>query len=365
MSLVKNLLSQKKWTVNELEYLLTMKDSGDILNLYQKAYEVKKRYIGQRVSLRALIEFSNSCQKNCYYCGIRQENHLSRYTMKREEIVDCLLESYQQGYGSAVLQSGERQDSFFINLVGDVLCDLREATEGKMGVTLSTGEQSEEVYQMWREKGAHRYLLRMETSNRELFKKIHPENDSFTERLKSLTTLKKLNYQTGTGVMIGLPWQSAFDLANDLLFFQEQDIDMVGMGPYLAHHETPLAELGRGFIPDKQDSYYLTLKMMALLRIIMPTINIASPTALESINTEGRIEAISVGANVIMLNITPTQYRQSYQLYPKKSLTSLAPLSLRKAIQKKLDPLGEKLILGERGDALHYTEGINKKEGLR
>ena len=192
-------------------------------------------------------------------------------------------------------------------------------SNGELGITLSCGEQSNETYRRWFESGAHRYLLRIESSTPELYAKIHPQNElhSFDKRLKSLQLLKEIGYQVGTGVMIGLPFQTMENLADDLLFLKQIDVDMVGMGPYIEHEDNPLYEF-RHLLKTKQERFDLALKMVAALRLLMPDINIAAATALQAIDPAGREKALAIGANVIMPNLTPCDFRKEYQLYEDK-----------------------------------------------
>lgn len=272
---------------------MQLKEAGDIQILLTKAYQTKEKVVGKTAYFRGLIEFSNICTKNCYYCGIRKGNkQVSRYTLTEEEILDSARFAFEQRYGSVVLQSGEREDTAFVALVNRLLHGIKEMSAGKLGITLSTGEQSEDVYRSFYENGAHRYLLRIETSNPEHYRRLHPSDHSYERRLACLRTLKKLRFQVGTGVMIGLPFQTTEDLAHDLLFFRAIDVDMVGMGPYIEHTETPLIQYRNTLLP-QQTRFEMSLKMIAILRLLMPDINIASTTALQTIDPAGRERGFS------------------------------------------------------------------------
>lgn len=237
---------------------------------------------------------------------------------------------------------------------------IKRLSDDKLGITLSCGEQTRETYLRWFESGAHRYLLRIEASNHELFFKIHPQNEmhSYDRRIEALRDLKEAGYQVGTGVMIGLPFQTIEDLANDLFFFRELDIDMCGMGPYLEHEKTPLFKY-KYLLLSKQERLELSLKMIACLRLLMPDINIAASTALQAIATFGREKALTTGANVIMPNITPFAYRKQYRLYDNKpgvdEDTGLNVISLKSRIEKS----GSKLGYNEWGDSVHF---FNRKK---
>jgi biotin synthase len=247
----------------DLKDILSIKDPADLTVLFDKAYEVKQKLVGNKAFYRGLIEFSNICEKDCYYCGIRRSNkNVDRYMMKEEEIVEGAKWAYENNYGSIVLQSGEREDSFFINFITNVLKKIKEVSDGKLGITISLGEQSREVYKEWFEAGAHRYLLRIETSNPELYKQLHPENHDYGKRRKCLDLLRETGYQVGTGVMIGLPGQTVDDLVNDLFFFRDNDIDMIGMGPYIVHKDTPAADSIEDFESIKCEKYLMGLKII-------------------------------------------------------------------------------------------------------
>ncbi|HAH25998.1 MAG TPA: [FeFe] hydrogenase H-cluster radical SAM maturase HydE, partial [Prolixibacteraceae bacterium] len=217
--------------------LLSITDQGEQDDLIRKAYSIKELTIGTNVYLRGLIEFSNRCQKNCFYCGIRSENHkVTRYSLTDEEIIQVVELAKMNQLTGIVLQSGEKQNPDFTNRIANLIFKIKKATSAEFRITLSLGEQSLETYQDWFNAGAQRYLLRIETSNEELYKKIHPDNElhNYNTRLHCLETIQKVGYQTGTGVMIGLPFQTIEDLANDLLLIRQMNIDMVGMGPYLS-----------------------------------------------------------------------------------------------------------------------------------
>ncbi len=285
--------------------------------LLKRARETKIRTVGNKVYFRGLIEFSNICSKDCLYCGIRKGNEkVLRYEARDEEILDACRFALENRFGSVVLQSGELSSPAFVKRVDGLLKKIKQLSDNKLGITLSCGEQSLETYKRWFESGAHRYLLRIESSNPDLYYKIHPrnENHSYERRLECLDFLKEAGYQMGTGVMIGLPFQTFDDLADDLLFLKKIDIDMCGMGPYIEHADTPLYEL-RHLLMTKQERFDLALNMIAVLRLLMPDINIAAATALQAIDPAGREKALAVGANIIMPNLTPCEYREEYQLY--------------------------------------------------
>jgi biotin synthase len=331
----------------------------ELEELYQRALDVKLQEVGPKVYLRGLIEISNICRKNCFYCGIRAHNAISRYELSEKEVLNAAQFAYEQGYGSIVLQAGERQDEEYIEKVDNLIKRIRIATSCELGLTLSLGEQSLATYQKWFNSGAHRYLLRIETTNRGLYEKLHPAGHDFSERQACLQHLKDIGYQVGTGVMIGLPGQSLEDLAQDVWFYRQQDIDMIGMGPYLPHHQTPLTETSAAV--DSGQNFEWTLKMIALSRILLRDVNIAATTALQTIHPQGREWGIKVGANVIMPNVTPMQYRQDYQLYDNKPCLKDDAALCADCLAQRMDQLSVPIGYHEWGDAPHFHNRIQTK----
>ena len=324
--------------------------------LYSEAYKVKKKTVGESVYLRGLVEISNICRKNCLYCGIRRDNlNTGRYELTSEEVLEAAAFAADQGYGSMVIQGGERTDSKFIDKITSLLVEIKR--RWPLGITLSLGEQTEEVYREWFEAGAHRYLLRIESSTRELYEKIHPVDavHSYETRVQALRDLRKCGYQVGTGVMIGLPFQTAANLADDLLFFKEMDIDMCGMGPYLEHSETPLYAC-RHLIPDLERRLDLSLRMVALLRLLMPDINIAATTAMQAIVPDGRERAIMAGANVLMPNLTLSDVREEYQIYQNKPGVGEDAAISSSRTEQRLREMKIPIGYGQWGDSIHYRK---------
>ena len=324
--------------------------------LYSEAYKVKKKTVGESVYLRGLVEISNICRKNCLYCGIRRDNlNTGRYELTSEEVLEAAAFAADQGYGSMVIQGGERTDSKFIDKITSLLVEIKR--RWPLGITLSLGEQTEDVYREWFEAGAHRYLLRIESSTRELYEKIHPVDavHSYETRVQALRDLRKCGYQVGTGVMIGLPFQTAANLADDLLFFKEMDIDMCGMGPYLVHSETPLYAC-RHLIPDLERRLDLSLRMVALLRLLMPDINIAATTAMQAIAPDGRERAILAGANVLMPNLTLSEVREDYQIYQNKPGVGEDAAISSSRTEQRLREMKIPIGYGQWGDSIHYRK---------
>ena len=316
--------------------------------LREEAYKVKVTTVGPEVYLRGLIEISNICVKDCLYCGIRRDIRCPRYELSEEEVLAAARVAASRRYGSLVIQGGERADKAFTQKITRLLKAIKAIDTGEdppLGITLSLGEQPREVYEEWFHAGAHRYLLRIESSNPDLYRKIHPEDHSYDRRLRALYDLKEIGYQAGTGAMIGLPYQTAEDLAGDLLFYKEFDAPMVGMGPYNPHPETPLTLSGVPY-PSAQRRFSLGLRMIALLRLLMPDINIAAATALEILDPRGREMGVLSGANVIMPNITPREQMVKYNLYNRKTLNAS---DVQDLIEQGI-PIG----YGRWGDSKHY-----------
>lgn len=347
------------FTKENIIKLLEEKDQSRVQQLYDDAFRTKIDNVGNKVYLRGLVEITNICRKNCLYCGIRRDNPSNdRYEIDIEDVIPAARFAYEQGYGSMVIQGGERHDKKFRDKITSILKEVRKiSSESPLGITLSLGEQPFDVYQEWFEAGAHRYLLRIESSTQELFEKIHPvdESHSFQTRLTALKDLRRAGYQVGTGVMIGLPFQTLGHLADDLLFFKNFDIDMCGMGPYLEHSQTPLYQYKDLLIP-KEERLELSLKMVAILRLMMPKINIAATTAMQSIDPAGREKAILAGANVIMPNLTLTEVRGDYSIYENKpgvgEDASITSSSLERMLQNAGIPIG----YNEWGDSLHFKD---------
>ena len=357
MSTISSIIDQSSFSHSDLEQLLQC-DGDEKRLLFKKGGEAKDLIVGNKVYFRGLIEFSNVCDKDCYYCGIRNSNHsVRRYNLTDSEILDAARFADENKFGSVVLQSGENSSPAFADRITNLITHIKQLSNGSLGITLSVGEQSESVYRRWFEAGAHRYLLRIETTNQSLYHKIHPNDQlhDFNHRMDCLHSLKKIGYQTGTGVMIGLPFQTTGDLANDLLFFQQFGIDMVGMGPYIEHSETPLYAFQHELLPI-QERFELALKMIAVLRILMKDINIAAATALQAIDPLGREKGIKVGANIIMPNITPGFYRNDYSLYENKPCVDEEPAQCKGCLDARIAMADGEIGYGEWGDSLHFMK---------
>jgi len=325
--------------------------------IYKKSSDIKEKYVGKKVYFRGLIEYSNICRKDCYYCGVRSGNtSVQRYQLSDDEVVEAARFALENHFASLVIQSGERNDKKFVETISRLLTKIKDLSGGKLGITLSMGEQTEETFREWFACGAHRYLLRIETSSVDLYHKLHPNNiiHSYEKRLEALHLLKKTGYQVGTGVMIGLPFQTIENLADDLLFFQKLDVDMVGMGPYIEHERTPLYQYKDELLPTTE-RFNLSLKMVALLRILMKDINIASTTAMQTLDPQGREKAIKVGANVIMPNLTPVKYRENYLLYENKPCLDEEASECQNCLEARIRIAGGEIGYDEWGDSRHFS----------
>ncbi|HLN20181.1 MAG TPA: [FeFe] hydrogenase H-cluster radical SAM maturase HydE [Bacteroidales bacterium] len=353
----KNILEKDTFSHSDIIKLLESTGEDRTL-LFRKSAETKDKFIGKKVWFRGLIEFSNVCGKDCLYCGIRKGNKsLQRYNLSDEEILAAAKFAFDNNYGSIALQSGELENEIFAHRIDHLIGEIKKLSGGKLGITLSVGEQNPDVYKRWFDAGAHRYLLRVESTNEELYRKIHPDDSKhdFRRRLDCLKTLQDIGYQTGTGVMIGLPFQTLDDLAGDLLFFREFDIDMCGMGPYIEHADTPLIQYTSDLRP-LTERFDLTLKMIAILRIMMKDINIVAATALQAIDPIGREKAVSIGANIIMPNITPGRYRDSYKLYDNKPCTDDSAEDCQSCLEARISLANSEIVYGEWGDSQHYEK---------
>lgn len=350
-----DILKQVNFSKEDLIRLLQA-EGEERKRLFEAAASKKNEVVGRKVFFRGLVEFSNICSKDCLYCGIRKSNEkVVRYDATDDEILSACKFAWENRFGSVVLQSGELSSPAFIGRVDRLLKAIKKLSNGELGITLSCGEQTRDTYRRWFESGAHRYLLRIESSTKELYEKIHPANSlhSYEKRIESLGFLKEVGYQVGTGVMIGLPYQTMEHLANDLLFMKQIDIDMVGMGPYIEHEDTPLYEF-MNQLKTKQERFDLALKMVAVLRLLMPDINIAAATALQAIDPAGREKALTVGANVIMPNLTPCDFRKEYQLYEGKPCLDEDADLCKNCLEARIELAGSDIGYGEWGDSRHF-----------
>lgn len=315
--------------MNKQEIIDILSDNSKNDWLFEEADRVRRENVGDEVHLRGLIEFSNICKRQCKYCGLRSPNkEVERYRILKDEILTYVKNAVNLGYRTIVLQSGE--DEYYDT---DKMIEIiREIKKFDIALTLSIGEKTYDEYKAFKDAGADRYLLRIETTDKELYQDMHP-NASYDNRKRCLYDLKSLGYETGTGCLVGLPNQKIESLADDILFFKELDADMVGIGPFIPHEQTPLKEAPKG-------DFWLSLKVMALTRINLPDINIPATTAMETLNPNGRIIALQSGANVVMPNVTSTEYRAKYEIYPGKICINDKPEQCRGCIEGKIKSIG-------------------------
>jgi biotin synthase len=325
---------------------------AELAQLWAEADTVRRNAVGDAVHLRGLVEVSNHCVRRCGYCGISLHNReLVRYRMEPQEVVECARQAAALGYGTVVLQAGEDY-----GITRDWLAAIVREIKDRVGlaVTLSLGERPEDDLVAWLEAGADRYLLRFETSDSELYERIHPSLPGrSSDRFALLGRLRELGYEIGSGVMIGVPGQRWESLATDIETFAGLDLDMIGVGPYLPHPSTPL---GRGELPPAPDgeqvpnTELMTYKVVALTRMFCSTANIPSTTALATLNTAtGRELGLSRGANVVMPNLTPTRYRQLYEIYPGKACLSETAVACGACLRTRIERLGRTIGAGPGG----------------
>lgn len=340
----------------EIESLLTLTSRRAISLLRRRALAATLACCGRAVYFRGLIEFSNICRCDCLYCGIRRSNNtLVRYQLTRAQIIQQARCCAEMGLGSVVLQSGERRDPGFVSFVVDAVRSIKAATRSRrlpegLGITLCVGEQTREVYQRFFEAGAHRYLLRIETSSPRLFAQWHPADQPYDGRRRCLEELRAIGYQVGTGVMIGAPGQTPADLAADVRFFKEADVDMIGMGPYIPHHAAPLSS---AHVPAPAERYRLGLLTIAAVRLALPNVNIAATTALQTLAPLGREAGLAFGANVIMPRITPFTARKRYTLYDGKPDLDETDPAFHQALEHRILKMGRTPGHDSWGDSPH------------
>ncbi len=304
--------------------------------LFSAADRVRRNIYGDEVYLRGLIEFTSYCKNNCYYCGIRRDNkNAQRYRLSCDDILLCCKEGYSLGYRTFVLQGGE--DVYYTD---DMICSIVYKIKSlypDCAVTLSIGERSKESYRLFWNAGASRYLLRHETADEEHYRKLHPKEMSLANRQKCLFNLKEIGYQVGSGFMVGSPYQTTDNLLSDIRFLQELDPDMIGIGTYITHKDTPFSNMTNG-------SLILALRLIALLRLMFPHALIPATTALGTIHPQGREKALKAGANVVMPNLSPVCVREKYSLYDNKRCTDEESAQCRECIEKKIESAGYRAV---------------------
>ncbi len=348
--LINKLFKNNSLTGDELIGIIENIDEDSRKYLIEKASETRYKYYANKVFLRGLIEFTNYCKNNCYYCGIRRDNkNAERYRLSAEEIMDCCKMGYNLGYRTFVLQGGEDND-YSDDKIVEIIRMIKTAYPA-CAITLSIGEKSPESYKKYYTAGADRYLLRHETATDEHYGRLHPEALSLSTRKQCLFELKAIGYQVGAGYMVGSPYQTAENLATDLLFLVELQPQMVGIGPFIPHKDTL-------FKDEEPGSMNLTILMIALTRLLLPKALIPATTALGTIHPQGREMGLRAGANVVMPNLSPTNVRQKYSLYDNKICTGDEAAECRSCIEKRVEGAGF-VIDSSRGDHIDWKSKPN------
>lgn len=343
------ILNKKDLSKEEIIYLLELSDFRNTRGLFDKADEVRKAYCGDEVHLRGIIEFSNYCEQDCLYCGLRHSNsEIERYRMTADEIIETAKLISNTGIHTIVLQSGE-DSAFDVDKIAYIIYFIKQNCD--VAITLSLGERDFEEYKTWRYAGADRYLLKHETANPELYSIYHLKQ-KVQDRIEHLKFLKSIGYQIGSGNLIGLPGQNVEDIADDLLLCKELDVDMASFSPFVPSPNTPYRNKPVG-------SVELTLKTIAVSRILMKNTHIPATTAIATIDSLGREKALRVGANVIMPNFTPKPYRDKYCIYPNKKYIVDDPLNSASYIQHIISSMGRK-VSSSRGDSLKQTSNLSQ-----
>lgn len=347
--IIEKLLTERNLSDYELKTVLQT-DTFDS-ELFFTADRKRRQIYGDAVYIRGLIEFTNYCRNNCYYCGIRRDNKTAeRYRLSKEDIIACCTEGYRLGFRTYVLQGGE--DPYYTDIL---MCDIISEIHNRFpdcAITLSVGERSKESYKAFFDAGANRYLLRHETADELHYKKLHPDSMSLKNRKRCLYDLKDIGYQVGSGFMVGSPYQTTEHLIKDLRFLQELRPDMIGIGPYITHANTPLSNFENG-------SASLTLRLISILRLMFPYALIPATTALGTIHPQGRELGLKAGANVVMPNLSPVNVRKLYDLYENKICTGEEAAQCRGCLERRVMSAGYKIVTSignviKEEDAIYY-----------
>lgn len=340
-STINKVKQSRNISLEQLKLLLEINDDEGVHFIREEAVKVCQKTYGNQVFIRGLIEFTNFCKNDCYYCGIRRSNsQADRYRLTKEQVLDCCASGYELGFRTFVLQGGE--DGYFTD---DKICDLVSAIKEKYpdcAVTLSIGEKSKESYKCYFDAGADRYLLRHETADEAHYKKLHPEEMSLAHRKQCLWDLKEIGYQVGCGFMVGSPGQTVETLYEDLQFIRELQPHMVGIGPFISQKDTPFADKASGTMEQ-------TLKLLAIIRLIQPHVLLPATTALGTIHPKGRELGILSGANVVMPNLSPVNVREKYKLYDNKICTGDEAAECRYCMENRMKSIGYEVAVS-RGD---------------
>lgn len=341
IELANKLIKNNSLEIEEYEYLIENKSEEVVDILNKEAVKLRQEVYGNDVFIRGLIEISNICKNDCYYCGIRKSNsNCTRYRLTKDDILSCARLGYELGFRTFVLQGGE--DPYFTD---EVLIEIIKAIKGEfpdVAITLSMGERTKESYESLWEAGADRYLLRHETANKDHYEKLHPEQMSFDNRMECLTNLKEIGYQVGAGFMVGSPYQTSRNLAEDLKFIEEFKPDMCGIGPYISHKSTP-------FKNEKSGSVDQTCFLLSIIRIIHKEVLLPATTALGTMDEFGREKGILSGANVVMPNLSPDDAKAKYELYDNKIHSGLEAAENLKQLDERFKKIGYKITIS-RGD---------------
>ena len=340
-SLIDKLTTQQNLPDEELLALITTTEPNINQLLASAADKVRRKYYGNKVYIRGLIEFTNYCKNNCYYCGIRAGNSQAhRYRLTKEQILDCCSEGYRLGFRTFVLQGGE--DPYYTD---ERICHIVAAIRAQhpdCAITLSIGEKERASYQAYFDAGANRYLLRHETADAEHYAKLHPASMSLANRKRCLFDLKEIGYQVGSGFMVGSPFQTPENLLADLRFLQELMPDLIGIGPYITHEQTPFAQ-------QKSGTAEQTLRLLSMLRLMFPYALLPSTTALGTIHPQGRELGLKAGGNVVMPNLSPVNVRKLYELYENKICTGEEAAQCRSCLEARVRMAGYEIVT-DRGD---------------
>ena len=348
MHLLEKLEQNRNLTLEEWQALI-QKQSEYQKEAEKRANILREQNFGNRIYVRGLIEFTNYCKNDCYYCGIRKSNqNAERYRLSTEQILECTDTGYELGFRTFVLQGGE--DAWYTDeRILELVCAIRER-HPDCAITLSLGERNRDSYEAFFKAGADRYLLRHETADKEHYEKLHPKEMSFEHRMECLRTLKDIGYQTGTGIMVGSPGQTVEHIIEDLLFIEKLRPEMIGIGPFLPHHDTPFAEYPSGTAEQ-------TILLLSIFRLMHPSALIPATTALATLIPDGRERGILAGANVVMPNLSPREERRKYELYNDKASLGAESAEGLATLQKQLKTIGYE-ISTERGDFKYTTENI-------
>lgn len=341
LNLIDKLEKSKVLSKDEFVFLLSnfTKETSDCL--FERARGISKKYFGNRIYVRGLIEFTNYCKNDCFYCGIRRSNSkVERYRLSKEEILACCKQGYSLGFRTFVLQGGE-DFKYSVEVMTEIISDIKK-NYPDCAITLSIGEKSYEEYLKYFEAGADRYLLRHETANAQHYSMLHTKNQTASNRQQCLYNLKKIGYQIGAGFMVGSPYQTMENIAEDLIFIRELEPQMVGIGPFIPHKDTQFKDQPSG-------SFELTLFLIGILRLMLPNGLIPATTALGTVNPNGREMGILAGANVVMPNLSPIQVRKKYSLYDNKICTGEEAAECKMCLQNRMQKIGYQIVV-DRGD---------------